>query len=86
MTGFSTPSDGPASSIGLVEPECIARVVHDEVMQGLAASALAVDLSDRYCREGRIEEARAELRAVRDGLDLAITALRDLLTDLRLPA
>jgi signal transduction histidine kinase len=81
-----TPLDAPITALSSIERGRLARVIHDDVMQSLAACVLAADLSDRYCREGRLDDARLELGAIREGMDLAITALRDLLIDLRVPA
>jgi signal transduction histidine kinase len=64
----------------------LARLVHDDVMQGLAACVLATDLGARFCRDGRNDDAVKELAVVRSGLDLAVGKLRDLLAELRVPA
>jgi signal transduction histidine kinase len=64
----------------------LARLVHDDIMQGLAACVLATDLGARFCRDGRNDDAAEELAVVRSGLDLAVVKLRDLLAELRVPA
>jgi signal transduction histidine kinase len=64
----------------------LARIVHDEVMQGLAACVLAADLGTRFCRNGRNADAIEELQVIRAGLDLTVSKLRDLLEELRIPA
>ena len=64
----------------------LARMVHDDIMQGLAACVLATDLGQRFCRDGRTDDALEELAVVRSGLDLAVSKLRDLLVELRVPA
>lgn len=85
MTDSRTSFDKSLSILSLSERGRLARVLHDDVMQGLAACVLAADLADRYCHDGRVDEARVELGAIREGLDLAITALRDLLTERDVP-
>jgi signal transduction histidine kinase len=64
----------------------LARLVHDDVMQALAACVLATDLGARFCRDGRNDDAVEELAMIRTGLDLAVSKLRDLLVELRVPA
>jgi signal transduction histidine kinase len=66
--------------------ERLARLVHDDVMQGLAACSLATDLAARFCRDGRTEDAMEELGLIRAGLDLAVLKLRDLLAELPVPS
>ena len=61
-------------------------MVHDDIMQGLAVCVLATDLGTRFCRDGRNDDAVEELAMIRTNLDLAVSKLRDLLVELRLPA
>jgi signal transduction histidine kinase len=63
--------------------EQLARLVHDDIMQALAACSLATDLGARFCREGRTQDALEELALIRSGLDLGVLKLRDLLAELR---
>jgi signal transduction histidine kinase len=66
--------------------ERLARLLHDDIMQGLAACSLATDLGARFCRDGRTEDALEELSLIRSGLDRAVLRLRDLMSELRAPS
>ena len=78
-----TASDADRLHLSQDSADRLARIVHDEVMQGLAACVLAADLGARFCKNGRATDAIEELQVIRAGLDLAVTKLRDLLEELR---
>jgi signal transduction histidine kinase len=79
-------ADADAFDLTQAQRDRLAHMVHDEVMQGLAACVLAADLGTRFCKDGRNADAIEELKVIRAGVDLAVTKLRDLLEELRIPA
>jgi signal transduction histidine kinase len=79
------PDAGSRSiTVTAAQRDRLARMVHDDIMQGLAACVMATDLSARFCRNGRNDDALEELGVIRTGLDLAVTKLRELLDELRI--
>lgn len=83
-----SPEEGVETGADLTATERarLARAIHDEVMQGLAACMLSAELGARFCKSERIDDVLTELDTIREGLDLAVTSLRGILGELRLPA
>ena len=75
--------ESESTTLSHSQRERLGRLVHDDIMQALAACSLASDLGARFCRDGRTEDALEELTLIRAGLDLAVLKLRDLLAELR---
>ena len=64
----------------------LARRIHDDVMQALAACVFAADMASRHCQAGRIADATEELAIIQEGLQLTVNGLRGVLAELHIPA
>jgi hypothetical protein len=66
-----------------VDPQALATIVHDDILQWLGAAVLGVDLTRRLHHRARYEQALDELSSIVDALSAALAASERLLPQLR---
>jgi signal transduction histidine kinase len=74
----ATPG-GPAGPPTAELCRALAARIHDDVLQSLALCSLQAELSRRLWEAGQPDQALTELTGIGDGLEAAVTALREVM-------